>query len=39
MLKDEKSGLDVSYPFTVKESGKARVELVRWYNPKLNELR
>ncbi|KAJ5480745.1 hypothetical protein N7539_006639 [Penicillium diatomitis] len=29
LLKDEKNGLDVSYPFTVKENGKARLELTQ----------
>lgn len=28
LLSDAQSGLDISYPFTVKDSGKARVELV-----------
>lgn len=28
LLKDSQSGLDISYPFTVKENGKSRVELV-----------
>jgi hypothetical protein len=28
LLKDTQSGLDVSYPFSVKENGKSRVELV-----------
>lgn len=28
LLKDTQSGLDVSYPFAVKENGKSRVELV-----------
>ncbi|KAJ6140597.1 hypothetical protein N7470_010393 [Penicillium chermesinum] len=29
LLKDTQSGLDVSYPFTVKENGKSRVELTQ----------
>jgi hypothetical protein len=29
LLKDAHTGLDISYPFTVKENGKSRVELVR----------
>lgn len=28
LLKDGQTGLDVSYPFTVKENGKSRLELV-----------
>lgn len=28
LLKDTQSGLDVSYPFAVKENGKSRLELV-----------
>lgn len=28
LLKDSHTGLDISYPFTVKENGKSRVELV-----------
>jgi hypothetical protein len=28
LLKDQDSGLDISYPFSVKDSGKSRVELV-----------
>lgn len=28
LLQDPQSGLDISYPFTVKENGKSRVELV-----------
>lgn len=28
LLKDGHTGLDISYPFTVKENGKSRVELV-----------
>lgn len=28
LLKDDQSGLDISYPFTVKENGKSRLELV-----------
>jgi oligosaccharyltransferase complex subunit delta (ribophorin II) len=28
LLKDTDTGLDISYPFSVKESGKAKVELV-----------
>ncbi|KAJ5090765.1 hypothetical protein N7532_009449 [Penicillium argentinense] len=29
LLKDNQSGLDISYPFTVKENGKSRVELTQ----------
>ncbi|CAI7587323.1 unnamed protein product [Penicillium manginii] len=29
LLKDSQSGLDISYPFTVKENGKSRVELTQ----------
>jgi oligosaccharyltransferase complex subunit delta (ribophorin II) len=29
LLQDPKTGLDISYPFSVKENGKSRVELVR----------
>ncbi|KAJ5095990.1 hypothetical protein NUU61_005346 [Penicillium alfredii] len=29
LLKDDQTGLDISYPFTVKESGKSRVELTQ----------
>jgi len=29
LLKDTDTGLDISYPFSVKESGKAQVDLVR----------
>jgi oligosaccharyltransferase complex subunit delta (ribophorin II) len=28
LLKDSKSGLDYSYPFIVKDSGKAKVDIV-----------
>jgi hypothetical protein len=28
LLQDTQTGLDISYPFTVKENGKSRVELV-----------
>lgn len=28
LLKDNESGLDISYPFSVKDNGKSRVELV-----------
>ena len=28
LLKDAQTGLDISYPFSVKDSGKSRVELV-----------
>ena len=28
LLKDQSTGLDVSYPFTVKDSGKAKVDIV-----------
>lgn len=28
LLKDVDTGLDISYPFTVKDSGKAKLELV-----------
>lgn len=30
LLKELDSGLDLSYPLSVKESGKAKVELVSW---------
>lgn len=29
LLKDADTGLDISYPFSVKESGKAKLEMVR----------
>ena len=29
LLQDPETGLDISYPFDVKENGKSRVELVR----------
>lgn len=29
LLKDPSTGLDISYPFSVKENGKAKVDLVR----------
>lgn len=29
LLKDPETGLDISYPFSVKENGKSKVELVR----------
>lgn len=29
LLQDPETGLDISYPFNVKENGKSRVELVR----------
>lgn len=28
LLKDDQTGLDISYPFSVKDNGKSRVELV-----------
>lgn len=31
LLKDPATGLDISYPFSVKESGKAKVDVVRRY--------
>jgi oligosaccharyltransferase complex subunit delta (ribophorin II) len=30
LLKDTDTGLDISYPFSVKESGKSKIELVRY---------
>lgn len=30
LLKDTTSNLDVSYPFSVKETGKGKVDLVCW---------
>lgn len=30
LLQDPVTNLDISYPFSVKDSGKAKVDLVRW---------
>lgn len=34
LLRDEASNLDISYPLSVKESGKAKIDLVRRYHIK-----
>lgn len=38
LLKDLETGLDVSYPFGVKENGKSKVDLVSVVIPRLSEM-